>query len=89
MAQVYAQMSSNYQLQGLQMDLTTFGHPLSPASLNVFDSCVLGVRALETLRARPVPCAQAHTCIHASATCTDGLYVVLCGCVFVFVCVPL
>ena len=31
-------MSSNFQLQGCQMDLNTFGLKLSPATLNVFDS---------------------------------------------------
>ena len=35
---IYSQMASNFQLQGFQMDLRTFGTSLSPASLNVFDS---------------------------------------------------
>ena len=38
---IYTQMTSNYQLQGCQMDLNTLGLKLSPASLNVFDSMVI------------------------------------------------
>jgi peptide/histidine transporter 3/4 len=38
---VYSQMSSNFQLQGLQMNLHTMGTELSPATLNVFDSVVI------------------------------------------------
>ena len=38
---VYSQMSSNFQLQGFQMDLHTMGTMLSPATLNVFDSVAI------------------------------------------------
>jgi len=39
---IYIQMSSNFQLQGLQMDLFISGdHQLSPATLNVFDSLAI------------------------------------------------
>jgi len=38
---IYTQMSSNFQLQGCQMDLHVFGFKLSPATLNVFDSLVI------------------------------------------------
>ena len=38
---IYSQMSSNFQLQGCQMNLLTLGTKLSPATLQVFDSLVI------------------------------------------------
>ena len=38
---VYSQMSTNFVIQGCQMDLNVLGTTLSPATLNVFDSVVI------------------------------------------------
>ena len=38
---IYSQMSTNFVIQGCQMDLNVLGTTLSPATLNVFDSVVI------------------------------------------------